>query len=202
MYCTIYIKTKENLDHYRKELVDYIGSAKLEKIKNKTTQNELTHEYFCGKTNEKVHYLIREDIADSFTIFIEGAKQRNNLAQLVTGVEQVFDDVKSLLDKLEVNCIKISASIWSEDEEMLTGVYQNYGVRFRSLIPDIPTGIYLAALTIIYSVLQPKIEGAGVTTGTFLIAGINMLIVLLASLAWLLVKAYKRERNLSFKIKK
>jgi hypothetical protein len=203
MYCSLYIKTKENLEHYRQDLVDHFGGSNTEEIKKETTSNKGSQKYFCGSTNEKVNFLFAESNADGFIIFVEGKRSRGNFDQLITGVEIVFDDVKSLLDKHKVKCIKISASIWSEEEQMLTGVYQDYWVKIKSFIPDIPSGIILTFLTIIYSVVQPKIEGTDITTENAIkSAGINFLILLLAILIWLMLKASSKGKKLEFKNKK
>lgn len=203
MNCLLNIKTWKDIKDYEDNLKGYLGNSDdFDKIYQQTSIKNVTYiTYFYGRIDEKIISLFAKDTADTLRIFIEGVDKKDNLDQLVTGVKQVFNNVKYFLDKNKMKYSQISATIWSEGEEMLRGEYQDYWTKFKSFIPDIPTGIYLFVLTIIYSIVQPK-EGTAITTESGVkSAGINMLIVVLAVLLWLFIKAYNKETNLSFRIK-
>lgn len=210
MNCILHIKTKETVDDYSQRLINFLGN-------NHTTQTiygltslsgNLTFLplYFYGNTNQTVNFLIAKDSANTLRLFIEGVTKRDNIDQLVTGVKLIFQNIKSFLDDNNIKHTQITATIWSEDEEMLRGEFQGYWKKFKSFAPELPTGIYLSVLTIIYSIVQPKIEAKAVDTPTPIetnlkFAGINLLVALIAILLWLLVKAWTKETNLSFKLK-
>lgn len=210
MYCILHIKTKEAVDDYSQRLINFLGN-------NHTTQtiysltslsSNLTFLplYFYGNTNQKVNLLIAKDSANTLRIFIEGVSKRDNIDQLVTGVRETFQNIKSFLDNNGIKHNKVTATIWSEDEEMLRGEFQGFWKKFKSFAPELPTGIYLSILTIIYSIVQPKIETKVGETPTPIettlkYAVINLLVAALAILFWLLVKAWTKEANLSFKLK-
>jgi hypothetical protein len=210
MNCILHIKTQQAVDDYSQNLMNYLGN-------NYTTQtiyglSSLSGNatflplYFYGNTNQAVNFLIAKDSANTLRLFIEGVNRRDNIDQLVTGVKQIFQNIKSFLDDNNIKHNQISATIWSEDEEMLRGEYQGFWKKFKSFAPELPTGIYLSVLTITYSIIQPKVEATGnepptpIET-TLKFAGVNLLVASIAILLWLLVKAVTKETNLSFKLK-
>lgn len=206
MNCILYITTAKDINNYEKQLNAYLGNPiTIQEVFNLTTlsatQNYLPF-YFYGNTNQTVNYLFAKDSANTLRIFIEGVTQRDNLDQLVSGVEYVLNNIKSFLNRNEIKFNQVSATIWSEDEEILRGEYQSFWVKFNSSIPDLPTGIYLTFLTILYSIIRPIFEGISTTVlKTIISALINLAIAILAVFLWLLVKACYKETNLTFKIK-
>jgi hypothetical protein len=210
MYCILHIKTQQSVDDYSQILMNYLGNNhttktiyELSSVSGNATFLPL---YFYGNTNQAVNFLIAKDSANTLRLFIEGVNRRDNIDQLVTGVKQIFQNIKSFLDENKIKYNQISATIWSEDEEILRGEYQGFWKKFKSFAPELPTGIYLSILTIIYSIIQPKIEATGnkpptpIET-TLKLAGVNLLLASIAILLWLLVKAITKETNLSFKLK-
>lgn len=210
MNCILHIKTKEAVDDYSQRLINFLGNNHttptiygLTSLSGNLTFLPL---YFYGNTNQKVNFLIAKDSANTLRLFIEGVSKRDNIDQLVTGVRLIFQNIKSFLDDNNIKHTQISATIWSEDEEMLRGEFQSFWKKFKSFVPELPTGIYLSVLTIIYSIIQPKVEAKVGETPTPIettlkFAGINLLVATIAILLWLLVKAWTKETNLSFKLK-
>lgn len=208
MNCILQIKTDKTVDDYSQRLTNFLGNTHTtQTIYSQTTLSAkptFLPLYFYGNTNQTVNFLVAKDSANTLRVFIEGVSRRDNLDQLVTGVKHFFQNVKSFLDNNDIKYSQISATIWSEDEEMLKGEYQSYWVKFKSFIPDIPTGIYLSVLTIIYSIVQPKVEGTEATTpieNALKFALVNLLVAAIAILLWLFVKAFTKDTNLTFKIK-
>ena len=210
MNCILHIKTKQTVDSYSQRLMNYLGNNHatqtiyaLSSLSDNVTFLPL---YFYGNTNQAVNFLIAKDSANTLRLFIEGVNRRDNIDQLVTGVKQIFNNIKSFLDDNNIKQIQISATIWSEDEEMLRGEYQGFWKKFKSFAPELPTGIYLSVLTIFYSIVQPKVEANVSEPPTPIetslkFAGANLLVALIAILLWLMVKAVTNETNLSFKLK-
>ena len=210
MYCILNIKTEQEVDDYSQRLMNYLGNNHspqtiygLSSLSGNTTFILL---YFYGNTNHVVNFLIARDSANTLRLFIEGVNRRDNIDQLISGVKQIFQNIKSFFDDNNIKHKQISATIWSEEEEMLRGEYQGFRKKFKSFAPELPAGIYLSILTIIYSIFQPRIEATGIVPPTPIettlkFAGINLLMVSLAILLWLFIKAITKETNLSFKLK-
>lgn len=210
MYCILNIKTEQEVDDYSQRLMNYLGNNHttqtiygLSSLSGNTTFFSL---YFYGNTNHVVNFLIARDSANTLRLFIEGVNRRDNIDQLISGVKQIFQNIKSFFDDNNIKHKQISATIWSEEEEMLRGEYQGFRKKFKSFAPELPAGIYLSILTIIYSIFQPRIEATGIEPPTPIettlkFAGINLVVVSIAILLWLLIKTITKETNLTFKLK-
>jgi hypothetical protein len=210
MNCILHIRTEQVVDDYSQRLSNYLGNTNtVTTIYGQTSlsaNTNLLSQYFYGNANHTINYLIAKDSANTIRLFIEGVSKKDNIDQLVTGVKLLFQNIKSFLDNNKIKYSQISATIWSEDEEMLRGEYQNYWTKFKSFAPELPTGIYLSVMTILYSIVQPKVEATGTEPPTPIettlkFAGVNLLVASIAILLWLLVKAAAKETNLSFKLK-
>lgn len=210
MNCILHIKTDKAVDDYSQNLTSFFGNNHpTQTIYNLTTlagNATFLPLYFYGNTNQTVNFLIAKDSANTLRIFIEGVSKRDNIDQLITGVKQIFQNIKSFIDNNDIKHKQISATIWSEDEEMLRGEYQGFFKKMKSFAPELPTGIYLSVLTIIYSIFQPKNEVIGTDPQksfetNLRLTGINLLVAVIAILLWLIVKAATKETNLSFKLK-
>jgi hypothetical protein len=207
MNCIVYFgKIQAKVGDFRPALVDYFGNInKTADIFNKTSINGdtcLLSTYFYGNTNQTVNFLFAQESENTLRVFIENQTKRDNLDQLINGVKHILGQLKSFFKKSKIECNEISATIYSEGEEVLTGEYQGFKKKLISLLPDIPTGIYLAILTVLYSLCQPKInsqidEKNILLKNTF----INLGIILLSVSLWLLIKSATSKKNISFKIK-
>jgi hypothetical protein len=210
MYCILNIKTKQEVDDYSQRLMNYLGNNHttqtiygLSSLSGNTTFTLL---YFYGNTNHVVNFLIARDSANTLRLFIEGVNRRDNIDQLISGVKQIFQNIKSFFDDNNIKHKHISATIWSEEEEMLRAEYQGFGKKFKSFAPELNAGIYLSILTIIYSIFQPRIEATGIEPPTPIettlkYAVINLFIAAIAILLWLFIKAITKKTNLSFNLK-
>ncbi len=210
MNCILYITTRKPVEEFSKQLSSYLGrNHSVSSIYLQTslsTNTNLLPQYFYGNANHTILYLVAKEDGYKIRLFIEGVNKRDNIDQLITGVKQLFQSIKSFLNSNKIGFKQISATIWSEDEEMLRGEYQSFWTKFKSNIPELPTGIYLTVITILYSIFQHKEVRSGDDSPSQFetnvkIAVINLLLTTAAIILWLLIKAIKRESNLSFKLK-
>jgi hypothetical protein len=207
MYCILHISTNREVDDYKKGLVKFLGNNyQTQTIYEMTTlaENEIFIElYFFGNTNQKVNYLIAKEGGNTMRIFVEGVNRRDNLDQLISGATQIFQTIRKFLDKNKIKYKEIFATIWSEGEEMLKGEYKGYWEKFKLFLPEIPTGIYLTFFTIIYSIFKPATKEGDIQLlePKIGIIVLDLLVLALALLLWLLIKAYYKEPNLTFNLK-
>jgi hypothetical protein len=213
MNCIIHITTKQAVNTLNKSLENHLGTnMEVAEVFAQTSLSEddilanLQQQYFYGNINHSVNFLIANESANTIRIFVEGVNRRDNIDQLITGTNAVFQNVLQLFEKKKIKIKKASATIWSEGEEMLRGEYQKFWMKIKSFLPTISAGIYLTILTILYSIIQPylKLSNNSSTTtieGTLKSAIINLFLVAIAIFIWLLIKAASEKSNLSFKLK-
>lgn len=204
MKCFLYIQTEKGISEFRDKLIAFLGvnktTAEIFDLTTLKNPEQFLPLYFYGKTNQTANFLFASDNEHQLRIFIEGFKT-DNLDQLVTETNHIFNNVKGFLKKNEISFSKVNATIWSEEDEILRGEYKSFWKRFKSNLPDLPTGIYLVVLNILYSAFQPKGDGSETTIENAMISiGINTGITASAVIFWLFIKAGK-DSEISFKIK-
>jgi hypothetical protein len=203
MYCILYLKTNIDIDEFSNNLVQMFGERNsTEEIFAMTSLSgtEFLPLYFYGVTNQTTNFLFSKETSNKLRIFVESVSKKDNLDQLVNGVRNHFINLNEFFDTYKIKLSDISGTIWSEEEEILKGEFQGYWKNFKSNIPDLPTGIYLSVLTIVYSIAKPADTTESIKS-KIVTALINLLIALISIILWLFIKAGKKKENLVFKIK-
>jgi hypothetical protein len=198
MNCIFYISVDVDFDSFQNGIINHLGGNQLLNTYNQTSlQNnaQLLGLYFYGNSNHAVNYLLAREDGSTLRVFVEGVIKRDNLDQLISGIQGLFKRILKYCDQNNIKYTSIDSTIYAEDEEVLKGQFYSFKEKMKSNLPDIPTGIYLSALTVLYSLINPK------TGDKFWESVINLLLVGSAVLLWLIVKAISKKNELIFKIK-
>jgi len=205
----IELSTSKVTDDFSQNLMTFFGIGyNTQEVFNKTSlyfsQQFLPGipDYFYGYTNQTTNMLFAKNNANTLRIFIELTRRRENIDRLINSVKSIFSNLISFLNKNEIDYTNVSATILHEDEEILHGVYQSFGIKLKSTLFDLPAGIYLSVLMIIYSVLQLKHDGiVNKWEDAFTRGGIQLAVAIISIIIWIVVRMLSNKPNLSFKIK-
>lgn len=126
MYCILQITTKTNTDEYIDKLITRLGRSKdIVDIYSKTSLASIEvsspiSDYIYANANHNINYLIAIEDEKTLRFFIERVKNMENLKLLVEQVQYLFNIIKSFLKQNNIENSAMSATIYSEGEEITT----------------------------------------------------------------------------------